>query len=1026
MIKTICKTFFTIFILSFYSAYGQKASLTGSVVDSLTKDILIGANVYVVKTSLGSATNNDGSFTIKNINPGSYKLKVSYIGYESKEITLDLPESVVYDAGLINLNYTTIDGEGVEVTAQARGQMDAINKQLKAKSIKNIVSSDRIQELPDANAAETVARVPGVSIRREGGEGNKVVIRGLSPKYNKITVNGTNLSSTDPDDRSTDLSMISQYMLDGIEVTKAGTPDQEADVLGGTVNFKLRKAKPGLHGNTVTQGMYNGLRKAGGDYKFVLDLSNRYFNNRLGILAQIDLEKRDRSSQNLGAEYFNSGAELDSVNSLSLMSLNLSDVNRVNDRKNSLFVIDINIPNGNISYSGLNSTIEKDEINRSDIYALSSLNRFYHTGQVDSRINVISETWKYEQNILPNLKLELSKSYSASKNENSSLLFQAQKIRPYGSLLESSSGELDSVVSVNVRNKGIETVQKFILPWDSGDPDEKAYYDRYDDNRFITDEKENSLGIDIKYDFKLSNQISGAFKIGSKSKVKKRTYDKHYEYSYFGYVAIQDKRDTTIQSIPWLAENIGLGTINPSYGVFMDDQGTLDLFNGKYNIGPFFDLDKMNELYDFWRSDPYFTNATYHEEIMHHKHKTTSKIYDYSGKEDYVGNYFMLDLNIGSKLNLITGVRSEKMKTTYNAYQGLLGTLPHYTSAGADSLVTDVRKNTYSLPAVFLKYDASDWLTLRYAETKTLTRPNYSDILPFYNVSGINYLVEYSNPSLNPGESSNKDYVISLNDQKLGMLSFSFFTKKIEGLIFSGGRRFIAEGTADSIYGLPAYANKYQIIEYKTNNPFPVILSGFEIDYQTRFWYLPGMLKGLVLNANYTKTNSEVKYPRTTISYDFTTFPLSFVNTDTFYVERLIDQPEDIINLSLGYDYKGFSGRLSMLYMGDVFISTNFWPELRQTTDSYRRYDLSMKQRLPVNGLELYLNISNIGESIDINRLNGFNPNESDFDDSVIENIYSSNKNIEGKLDMIPRSSRAKSLEQHYGRTIDIGFRFSF
>ena len=64
------------------------------------------------------------------------------------------------------LNYATIEGKTVEVTAQARGQMDAINRQLeKAKSIKNIVSSDRIQELPDANAAEAVARVPGVSIR---------------------------------------------------------------------------------------------------------------------------------------------------------------------------------------------------------------------------------------------------------------------------------------------------------------------------------------------------------------------------------------------------------------------------------------------------------------------------------------------------------------------------------------------------------------------------------------------------------------------------------------------------------------------------------------------------------------------------------------------------------------------------------------------------------------------------------------------------------------------------------------------
>ena len=131
--------------------------------------------------------------------------------------------------------------------------MDAINKQLKAKSIKNIVSSDRIQELPESNAAEAVARIPGVSIRREGGEGNKVVIRGLSPKYNKITVNGTNLASTDPDNRSTDISMISQYMLDGIEVTKAGTPDQDGDALGGTINFNTKKSSnQGLHFNIIS------------------------------------------------------------------------------------------------------------------------------------------------------------------------------------------------------------------------------------------------------------------------------------------------------------------------------------------------------------------------------------------------------------------------------------------------------------------------------------------------------------------------------------------------------------------------------------------------------------------------------------------------------------------------------------------------------------------------------------------------------------------------------------------------------
>ena len=115
-----------------------------------------------------------------------------------------------------------------------------------------------------------------------------------------------------------------------------------------------------------------------------------------------------------------------------------------------------------------------------------------------------------------------------------------------------------------------------------------------------------------------------------------------------------------------------------------------------------------------------------------------------------------------------------------------------------------------------------------------------------------------------------------------------------------------------------------------------------------------------------------------------------------------------------------------MLYMSDVFMSTNFWPELRQTTDAYRRYDLSMKQKLPLKGLELYLNISNLNEAVDINRMNSFNPKDPDFDESILNDLSNaSDKSIEDRLDMIPRSCRAKSLEQHYGRTIDIGFRYN-
>lgn len=352
---------------------------------------------------------------------------------------------------------------------------------------------------------------------------------------------------------------------------------------------------------------------------------------------------------------------------------------------------------------------------------------------------------------------------------------------------------------------------------------------------------------------------------------------------------------------------------------------------------------------------------------------------------------------------------------------------------GSDTVSNHVRTNSYSLPALFLKYQPLDWLILRYASTNTLTRPNYSDVIPLYNIQGAPRTVTYRNPYLEPGLSENNDYVVSINNKHLGLLSFSYFTKRIEGLIFSSGQRYI---TDPSLYGLPGFTEKYRINDYKTNNPYDVELEGFELDYQTRFWYLPSFLRGLVFNANYTRTTSEVKYPRTVIETQIIfdpSFQVVTYNLDSLYVDRLLDQPRDIINYSLGYDYKGFSGRLSMNYISNVFSTTNFWPGLREDTDAYRRYDLSMKQKLPVKGLELYLNISNLTEAVDITRLRGFNPYDPDFDDSIYDEILDpslfnndQDADIAELLSRVPRDQRAKSQEQHYGKTIDLGFRFSF
>ena len=203
----------------------------------------------------------------------------------------------------------TLEPIGVEekeivVTAQASGQNAAINQQLSSDKIINVVSAAKIEALPDANAAESVGSLPGISLIREGGEGSQVVIRGLSPKYNEVTIDGVripgNVATNDPTaqyegyGQSVDLSMISSSMLGGIEVTKAITPDMDAAVLGGVVNFDLREAKTNKGVpifNLKAQGGYNGLRSSVSNYKFVASGEQRFLSDRLGIFAQATAEK---------------------------------------------------------------------------------------------------------------------------------------------------------------------------------------------------------------------------------------------------------------------------------------------------------------------------------------------------------------------------------------------------------------------------------------------------------------------------------------------------------------------------------------------------------------------------------------------------------------------------------------------------------------------------------------------------------------------------------------------------------------
>ena len=965
-------------------------SISGKVVDTKEGNPLVGANVYLVGTSHGTATTEDGFYNIPGVRQGSYLVKVTYIGYSTFEDSITITdEDFSKDFAL---SYTSIQGQEVVVTGQAKGQMDAINRQLASKSLKNVVSSDRIQELPDANAAESVARIPGVTIKREGGEGNKVVIRGLSPKYNAITVDGTRLASTDPNDRSTDLSMISQYMLDGIELTKAGTPDNDGDVLGGTVNFILRKAKPGLHVDAIAQGMNNGLRETYDDNKIVLSVGNRFWKDRIGVFGQLDFENRNRGSNELGAWYTNPGAKLDTINALTLTGLNLTDVLRKNKRQNSLMVLDFEIPKsnilvpyfnfqiptkGNISFSYLNSSIDKDITNYSDSFNLPSNGRGHTSGTNDTQIEVNTQTFKYNQSFFDRLHFDAYVSSSRSINDRQTYDFSFDETMAYTSATNRLK-DIDAIFGVlknDTTNMGLNN---------------------YSFNYTKSNELEETYGVNLQYDFRITKFLSGNIKVGNKHRTKTRTFDRNHEYAPVAAAAgLAGPRAALVEEFTRIAQNMGPDARRIPIWAFMDDSyDSSNFMKGKYPLGPAADIDFMMEIFQYFRENygRYSPGAsTIDEYIMHRIHETNTIHEDYSGEEDYSASYAMVDLDIFSMLNIIYGERTEINKTTYNSWRSYKSALPHWVYTGSE--YSHDRENEYFLPALFVKFNPLSWLTLRYARTKTLTRPNYTDIIPFWELDGPGSSVGYNNPDLIPGVSENTDYSVSVNNNYLGFFTVTYFEKTIADLIYSSGRRYILDPEE---YGLPSGSKNYLITNYSLNNPFPVSLKGMEFDWQTRFWYLPGALNGLVFNANYTMTESEVQYPRTILEYDldWSTFPPSVVtsNIDTSYTDRLIDQPNEIINISLGYDYKGFSGRLSMLHKSNIFARTNFWPELRVNTEDYTRWDLSIKQDLPLSGLSIFLNVNNITEAVDVNRFK-----------------YNS-----------------LSYEQHYGRTADLGFKYSF
>ncbi|MCR4439965.1 MAG: carboxypeptidase-like regulatory domain-containing protein [bacterium] len=968
------------------------AVIKGRVFDKDTKEALPSANVFIKGTTMGAASDLEGYYTIYNVPLGKHTLVVSYIGYSTVNIDV-----MVTGSGTIRQDFAlervVLRGKEVVVTAQAQGQIQAITQQLASDKIANVVSEARIQELPDFNAAQAISRLPGVSTLLSSGEANKVVIRGLAPQYNAVSLEGVRLASTGSTqigvasqpgttagtlntDRSTDVSMISPYMIKTIALYKSLTPDMDANTIGGTVNMELREAPSELHHDLLWQSGYT--RKSGtyDNYRAVASTSKRFFDERLGVYVLGNLEKYDRNSDNMSAAYATASSTIDTTTGYRPVRVNNVALNRHIETRKRLganLILDYRLRSGSLKSVNVLARLQSDfHDHRTVLNYLDRRIDFTYRGGTNT-IDMATNSLDFSQDFRRfSLQLKFASTYSKNSLPDS----------PY--LIYRQTGGTGGEVGINKKPEDLKTQVEYYGP-------EKTYLTNL--NLFASTYKESNqeYSSNLRVPIRVGPIFHGYLKFGGQFRRGDHNNDQETPYGEL-------RRGSQINNamLDTLVSRFGVD-YDPSTGMF-----TAARFMGDRKLmGAFLD-NKFGQFY--WAGDPSLPLAMAHylRTDTNFVNKSTGTnaggwfegifqrlANDYSYVERYSAGYAMAELNLPpvgevfglhpfvGALTLVGGIRYEKVTSDYTAYNMRDARSPQDQEQYYDE-VTARPGNEFWLPMAQAKLKLFRWLDLRYAYAQSLARPDYHQLSPKFTISYDGGAVWAGNPKLKTAHAYNHDAQLTLHGSKLGLLSVGVFRKKVEnftyysqyklhktapaGLDSLGSYRITFTGGGFSEPKDGAWLYTY------VNGRSPAHVEGIEFDFQTNFWYLPQPLSGLVLGLNYAHMSSDAVYPLR----DEKTAPnpnwkpgsreprFLVFTTDSTREGRLIYQPNDVANAYLGYDLKGFSMRLSFVFQGNSVSYVGAFPEQDGFTNDFFRVDLSMRQKLPWWGLEAFFDAVNL------------------------------------------------------------------
>lgn len=705
------------------AAFAQRSgSITGIVFDGTTKLPLSGAVVRIDGTAVSAATDRTGRFLLSGIPSGERQLVVSYVGHADERTTVKVTPAEALPVE-ISMSRTAFS-ETVQVSAEpiADGQAQALNEQRSAPNIINVVAADQIGQFPDPNAAEAASRIPGVSITRDQGEGRYILIRGTEARLNSVMIDGERIPSPE-DTRQIMLDAVPADQLQSIQVSKAVTPDMDADSIGGAVNLITKQATSRPTMLFSMAGGFNQLQREYGQQQYNGTLGRRFAGGKVGVLIGGSASNLHRGSENFEAQYASGN----------LADLQLRDYQIHRERYGFNVSGDGRLGNnGTLSIKSIFNEFNDYEVNNRERFRPAN-NRIEHVLKNRHQADHIRSFSATAQHLIAGATtLDYRLSWAHSREEQPDRL---------DTIFRQSNITLTPNVSASSSDP--ENIQ----PNPSADIPANARLNVWETEIFQSNDRDVTGSVNLRMPLGSAGAKAAFLKVGLKIKDKQKDNDLN---------VTSGSPSSTVQ-FPTLQDT------------GFDNSHFLDFLPAIYPKFPGINADASRAMFNALPSSR-----------IEEDHEADSE--DYRAKERVYAGYAMAELYLSDKLLILPGVRYESTKVDYTGNQVLFDDGGDYLStlpiSGNDT-------HGFFLPGFHVKYAFDASSNLRFAYTRTLARPNYFDLVPYQLVFQEDGEITRGNAALKPTTSNNVDVLVERYFRSVGLVSAGVFYKRLNDYIFA-------------------------------------------------------------------------------------------------------------------------------------------------------------------------------------------------------------------------------------------------